>query len=67
LKRFDAFFFQQALLEGVATIAGGGVGHLALCIDNPVPQNITSRIKVLEHAADKAGALGIPARAATWP
>ena len=52
----DAFRFQQALLEGVAAIAGEGVGHLALRVDDAMPGNIGCRVEVLEYVADKAGA-----------
>jgi hypothetical protein len=52
----DAFLFQQALLESVAAIAGEGVGHLTLRIDNAMPGNIGCRVEVLEYVADKAGA-----------
>jgi hypothetical protein len=52
----DTFLFQQVLLEEVAAIAGGGVGHLTLCIDNAVPRNVACRVKVLEYAADKTSA-----------
>jgi hypothetical protein len=51
----DALLFQQALLECVAAIAGGGVGHLAFPTDNAMPRKIGCRVKVLEYAADKAG------------
>ena len=39
----DAFLLQQALLVGVAAIAGGSVGHLALRVDDTVPGNIACR------------------------
>ena len=52
----EALLFQQALLEGIAAIAGKGVGNLALRIDNTMPRNIGCRVEVLEYAADKPGA-----------
>ena len=51
-----ALFFQQALLEDIAAIAGKGVGHLTLRIDNAMPRNVAGRVKVLEHVADQASA-----------
>ena len=51
----DAFLFQQALLNGIASIAGGGVRHLAPRVDDAMPRNIGCRVEVLEYAADKAG------------
>ena len=51
----DAFLFQQAPLEGVATIAGQAIGHLALGVDDAVPRDISYRVKVLKYAANKAG------------
>src|SRR5450631_617465 len=52
----DAFLFQQALLEGVAAMAGEAEGHLALRVDDAMPGNISCRVEVLEYVADKAGA-----------
>src|ERR1700722_6561927 len=52
----DAFLFQQALLDRVAAMAGEGVGHLALRVDDAMPGNISCRVEVLEYVADKAGA-----------
>jgi hypothetical protein len=37
-------------------MAGEGVGHLALRVDNTMPGNIGCRVEVLEYGADKAGA-----------
>ena len=51
-----ALFFQQALLEDIAAIAGEGVGHLTFRIDNAMPRNVAGRVKVLEHVADQASA-----------
>ena len=51
----DTFRFQQALLEGVAAMAGKSVGHLAPRVDDTVPGNITCGVEVLEYLADKAG------------
>jgi hypothetical protein len=37
-------------------MAGEGVGHLALRVDDAMPGNISCRVEVLEYVADKAGA-----------
>ena len=52
----DAFLFQQALLKGIAAIAGRGVGHPAPRVDDAMPRNIGCRVEVLEYSANKAGA-----------
>jgi hypothetical protein len=38
-------------------MAGEGVGHLVLRVDDAMPGNIHCRVEVLENVADKAGAL----------
>jgi hypothetical protein len=43
----DAFLLQQALLADVAAMAGEGVGHLALRVDDAMPGNIGCRVEVL--------------------
>jgi hypothetical protein len=47
-----AFPFQQALLESDAAIAGEGVGHFTLRVDDAMPRNIGCRVEVLEYVAD---------------
>jgi hypothetical protein len=49
-------FFQQALLESVAAMAGECLGHLALRVDDTMPWNIGRRVEVLEYVANKARA-----------
>jgi hypothetical protein len=56
VAELDSFLFQQALLEGVAAMAGECIGHLALRVDDAMPRNIGCRVEVLEYVANKAGA-----------
>lgn len=63
----DAFLFQQALLKDVAAIAGRGEGYFALRIDNTMPRNIASRVKLLEYATDKTGAPWQPSQRGDLP
>jgi hypothetical protein len=51
----DTFLFQQAPLQGIAAIAGEGVGNLAFRIDDAVPRNVGGLTKILKHLADKTG------------
>ena len=54
----DAFLFEQALLCGIAAVAGQCVGDLAPGVDDAVPGDVDGGIEVLEDLADEAGAAG---------